>query len=195
MRGFAVKTPERVAEARRLREQGQTLAQIGERYGVSHNTISTWLNDPDGTRMAARRAKSARACAGRCGVCGAQTHGSRGRINAPDHCPTCSTEERTTWTRDAIILAIQEWAAKYGEPPSSPDWNDWQARNELHDEERVRRYERERAAGTCPCHKTVHRVFGSWNAAIEAAGFQPRAAHGGGGNEQRRRSMRAKAKT
>jgi hypothetical protein len=32
--------------------------------------------------------------------------------------------------------------------------------------------------------------FGSWNAAIAAAGFEPRAAHGGGGNQLRRRKVR-----
>jgi hypothetical protein len=58
------------------------------------------------------------------------------------------------------------------------------------DEERAQRYEREHEAGTCPCFQTVVEQFGSWNAGLEAAGLQSRPAHGGGGNELRRRSAR-----
>ena len=32
----------------------------------------------------------------------------------------------------------------------------------------------DRAGADHPCRATVSRVFGSWNAAIQAAGFQPR---------------------
>lgn len=192
-RGYPVKTPGRVAEAQRLRGEGKTLAQIGERFGVRTQTVSSWLTDPDGTLQAVRRARSTAACAGQCDVCGAPTDGSRGRVNAAGLCPTHAAEEAKVWTREAIILAIQEWAAKYGEPPASPDWNAWACRHEMHDEERAQRFEREYAAGTCPWFSAVVREFdGSWNAALVAAGFTSRPAHGGGGNAGRRRDQRAK---
>lgn len=84
--------------------------------------------------------------------------------------------------------AIQEWAELYGEPPAIPDWNAWQARHELGDEARAVRHE----GSGWPSHTTVYYHFGSWGAALEAAGFDARPAHGGGGNQLRRRSMRAK---
>jgi hypothetical protein len=61
----------------------------------------------------------------------------------------------------------------------------------FHDLERAARFDSDTH---WPWFSMVVRVFGSWNAAIEAAGFAPRAAHGGGGNQSRRRSVRAKAK-
>jgi hypothetical protein len=191
-RGYPVKTPERVAEARRLREDGKTLAQIGAVWGIATATIHAWLSDSDGVLLAARRRASAQRCAGTCEGCGGPTDGSHGRENAPRLCRPCSDEERRIWTPDAVILAIEEWAAKYGEPPAVADWNAWGCKHEFHDEERAARNRRERAEGTCPDFMTVIRAFGTWNAAILAAGFPPRVGHGGGGNELRSRAQRAK---
>jgi hypothetical protein len=59
------------------------------------------------------------------------------------------------WTRDAIVSAIRDWAADNGRQPKRTDWTH---------------------AGAKPDHPngmTVVREFGSWNAAIEAAGFVP----------------------
>jgi hypothetical protein len=86
---------------------------------------------------------------------------------------------------------MQEWAAEYGEPPAVTDWNTYTAEHAMDDSARADRFRQ--AGGRWPRHTTVFMEWGSWNAAIVAAGFQPRPAHGGGGNELRRRSMRAKA--
>jgi hypothetical protein len=67
-----------------------------------------------------------------------------------------------------------------------PDWNPWQARDRLGDEARARRFE----SGHWPWYTSVVIRFGSWNAGIRAAGFTPRANHGGGGNIYRRRDLR-----
>lgn len=69
------------------------------------------------------------------------------------------------WTREAIIELIQKWAEKYGEPPR---FNDWfvKAKTEWKFGEVSKR--------TWPYSYTVVWMFGSWNAAIEAAGFKPR---------------------
>lgn len=131
-----------------------------------------------------------------CVDCGGRVNGSSpaGMANRDEpRCIACaarhSGEARRVWTRTLIIERIREWAAMYGEPPAVPDWVPWQARNAMHDEERARRAE----SGYWPSPCTVVRLFGSWNAGIEAAGFTPREAHGGGDNVRRRRRRRVAA--
>lgn len=186
MRGSAVKTPERVAEAARLRAEGWLLREIAEQFGVATQTVDTWLQDPDGARIRARKDSYAKPCVD----CGAMTSGSEGRREEP-RCHQCAAikhgAEAKIWTREAITLAIEEWAHLHGEPPAVPDWNPTQARI-LNDEPRARRFED--ADGIWPHAQSVRRAFGSWAAAIEAAGFVPRAPHGGGGNQYRRHRSR-----
>lgn len=127
-----------------------------------------------------------------CADCGKPLSGSDGRgPNAPTRCVPCAARlsgvERRVWTHDAIVARIREWNDTYGEPPASPDWMPARARIN-NDEERARRFER--ADGYWPCGETVHHRFGSWNAALKAAGFEPRAAHGGAGNQLRKRAAR-----
>lgn len=100
-------------------------------------------------------------------------------------CVACACRHRTFWTPERIIDRIQEWAVVYGEPPAVNDWRAWQAENILHDPVRAARFRA--AGGYWPAARTVFDVFPSWNAALVAAGFEPRPAHGGGGNELRRR--------
>lgn len=131
-----------------------------------------------------------------CVDCGYPLNGSDGRgENAAMRCNQCASiksgDERKIWTPQAVVLAMQEWAAEYGEPPSSHDWDSWHAEHVLHDPARADRFRS--ADGRWPTLTSVCRAWGSWNAAIEAAGFAPRLPHGGGENVQRRRSQRAKA--
>lgn len=58
------------------------------------------------------------------------------------------------WTRERIIEAIQLHARENGRPPAVLDFGGGDHR--------------------FPLHGTVKLHFGSWNAAIEAAGFVPR---------------------
>ncbi len=130
-----------------------------------------------------------------CMDCGAPLGGSDGRgEGAPVRCVPCSNArigaEAKIWTRAACLLAIQEWAAEYGDAPAIADWSPTHAAI-LGDYERGRRFRE--ADGQWPSFATVIRNCGGWNEAICAAGFTPRAAHGGGGNEHRRRSARASA--
>ncbi len=78
------------------------------------------------------------------------------------------------WTRETIIIAIQEWVAAYGQPPRAADWNPSSAKwaGQLW---RVERYRAGRADGSpWPALNTAKRPFGgSLNAAIRAAGFEP----------------------
>lgn len=190
MRGVTAKTPERVAEAIALREQGWIYRDIAEHLGIARETAVQWVRDPDGTKLRARKDSYARPCID----CGGPTSGSQGRRPEP-RCLQCATiiagESRKIWTREAVALAIKEWAHRYGEPPAMADWCHHRALVRLGDGDRARRAEREMAAGAIPSVQGVIRAFGSWNAAIEASGFAPRAGHGGSGNQLRRRYLRS----
>jgi hypothetical protein len=190
-RGVPVKTPERVALAMDLRREGWLLREIAAHFEVSVKTIDSWLQDPNGFRMARRRRESAERCSGSCEQCGARTDGSRGRRNAAKLCATCVVEERRIWTRDAVLLAMQEWAEEYGELPAVADWNPYQAEAILNDLARAERFRQ--AEGRWPSFRTVYELWGSWNTAIEAAGGIARAPHGGNGNLDRRRDRKAVA--
>jgi Homing endonuclease associated repeat len=94
------------------------------------------------------------------------------------------------WTRERIIKAIQR-AAKDGEPPKSTDWMSGLAPG---------RKRRKTGSATSPrpdhpSHTRVQQVFGSWNAAIRAAGFPPRDAGVDGVQALRQWAARARAAT
>src|SRR5215216_2596900 len=76
----------------------------------------------------------------------------------------------TRWTRELIIEKILEWEARYGEPPSSADWNPSLARWRAQ-EWRAERYRE----GVWPSTNAAKRPFGgSFDAAVRAAGLEPR---------------------
>jgi hypothetical protein len=125
-----------------------------------------------------------------CQDCGApRTNGSDPNVR---RCLACaakaSGEQRKVWDRELLIMAIQDWAKLYGEPPAMPDWTPWTAIETLHDPERAQRFLE--AGGFWPSATMVIREFGSWNNGIAAAGFTPRPAHGGGSNIYRRRNIK-----
>jgi hypothetical protein len=71
---------------------------------------------------------------------------------------------------DADILeAIRTWTARYGEPPAWADWSPARARRQSQ-EWRVQRY----LSGDWPSSNTVARRFGTFTAAVAAAGITPR---------------------
>jgi hypothetical protein len=74
------------------------------------------------------------------------------------------------WTRELIIEKILEWEARYGEPPGSADWNPSLARWRAQ-EWRAERYRE----GDWPSTNAAKRPFGgSFDAAVRAAGLEPR---------------------
>jgi len=88
------------------------------------------------------------------------------------------TKRRAKWTEEEVIAKIKEWVELYGDIPAATDWNSSDTRRAArhhaglaHDWlERVRRFE----GGEYPWTGTVYKLFGGWNKAIEAAGFDPR---------------------
>ena len=97
-----------------MRRCGLTYRVIGERLGVPLSTVAAWVRDPE--RSAERERK--RRYAGSCHKCGKPTDGSRGPGRAAKVCKDC-----LEWLDDAVILAMQEWAASHGGvPPTSAEW-------------------------------------------------------------------------
>jgi Homing endonuclease associated repeat len=76
---------------------------------------------------------------------------------------------RRYWDRERIIAAMTLWHRVYGKAPCANDWRP----NALTAPSNQPRLERFRS-GSWPAASVVNRHFGSWNAAIEAAGFTPR---------------------
>lgn len=126
-----------------------------------------------------------------CAACSKPTRKNGGRTYNPDHggwlCNSCmkrlvwrptnsaaverDREAARRWKREHLgrpgrpreeayrseqdyIDAIQRWAREHGEPPRMADWRP--------------------AVGDYPSTSAVEERFGSWNAAIRAAGFTPR---------------------
>jgi len=71
------------------------------------------------------------------------------------------------WDRQTIVYAIELWHRRNLRTPTVSEW--------------------ETAGADHPCRQTVLRVFGSWNAAIRAAGFRPRSRGQSKGQWYRRR--------
>jgi hypothetical protein len=149
-----------------LREQGLTFKQIGARLGISLKAAHDYYTDPTGDKARARKLKNARPCLD----CGKLVNVDGRRTNPAERCVQCNNDRRKIWTRDALILAIQEWADDNGGvPPVATDWNPAHARA-VGRPDKAARFERD---GHWPQVYTVQRVFGSWNAAIREAGFEP----------------------
>lgn len=76
-------------------------------------------------------------------------------------------------TRDDVIQAMNLWAIVYGEPPTYTSWSRARAtsRNDMTALTRMGE------PGDWPTSRQVVRRFGSWSAALEASGFEPRPAH------------------
>lgn len=150
-----------------LKGEGASTKEITGILGISKSYAFELLSDPDGVKVRARK-ESYR---GRCVDCGKPTCGSDGRNKAPQRCVACHAKHRTYWTRERIITALRDWAERYGSPPTSVDWNPWLLKSDDLGMTRAR-FE----INDCPPVSRVQGVFGSWNAALEAAGLETRRA-------------------
>lgn len=152
-------------QAAALRAEGLYGAQIAKRLRISTSYAYELLSDPTGEK--ARRRKE-RYC-GMCVDCGGRTNAGGGP--PPERCDVCWRRYTTVWTRDAVITAVRAWADEHGGiPPGAEDWNPQQAIAQGRPEKADKFYEDD----AWPLTGTVQRVFGSWNDAIRAAGFDPR---------------------
>lgn len=159
---------EKAKIAAQMRADGMKLREIAAELGISKSTASALILDP--TR--AKRKAYLKAHQGECIDCGAPTQVGKNGSLPSKRCRSCSRKHRSEnaiWTREVIIEAIRLYADRYGHPPSARDWNPSMARNDYRDDIAERFYE----DGCWPATTGVQKVFGSWNAAIRAAGFRP----------------------
>lgn len=109
-----------------------------------------------------------------CVDCGKPLDGSNGRgPNAPERCLPCTAIHNRKWTEERIIDAMHEFERRYGYPPTSVDWNPAHARNNCYGhiaDKIAKRFDPD----VFPSSAVVQGRFGSWNAAMEAAGYVPR---------------------
>jgi hypothetical protein len=157
--------PAREALARELRARGLRLREIAEELGVAISTVDSWLNDPGGDRLRARK-DSYR---GRCERCGAATDGSGGRAQAPRLCASCFRAQPHSLER----------AQRLGRGSSARRYSDREllAAVRRADELGLRTapgYARHAGEHQLPSMATLIHRFGSWNHARAEAGLPTR---------------------
>lgn len=163
---------EKAAVILALRGQGWTYKRIAEYLGHSLTYIWDIAKDPTGELVRERRDKSSRR--GTCVDCAASI------CTRATRCVSCIRKKQAAeahWTQELIIDAIQEYARRYGAPPTVSDWLGGNRRY-ITEDVRKRFYD-----DNCwPFSSSVHYVFGSWRDALIAAGFADVLARRGGGD-------------
>ena len=157
------------------------MKRLAKDYGLAATSVRRLVNpaQAERDRVLSRAAKKRRA--GVCEDCGGPTrYGGRNGQPVSSVCARCNRARGLAsriWTREAVISALQSWAAEHGRTPTSKDWS--------------------RAApdGSHPAKSNVYRYrampnnpFASWSEAIEAAGLphpRPNAVGRGGPGNRR----------
>lgn len=137
---------ERHEQVTALKRSGMTFKEIAAHLGVSFSTVTSAYYDPEGVKDRERKQRRSRPCVD----CGKTVTNSGSE--PPERCIACRKRferEQRHWTRERLIAAVREFADRHGRAPKSTDW----------------------PAGPRPA--VAQREFGSWNAMIEAAGFEP----------------------
>jgi hypothetical protein len=156
-----------VAEIKQLREgEGLAFAEIAARLGLAVSTVYGYYSDPTGERERARRERYRRPCKNP--DCGNLTSGADGPGAPPRYCPRCAALTRRRWTEEKVLEAIREWHRSTGAPPTLHDWSPAHA-PEGHSG--AARYLSE--PGRWPSVPQVRARFGSFRAAVRAAGLDP----------------------
>ncbi len=159
----------REALARELRDRGLRLREIAAELGVAISTVDSWLNDPGGQRLRARKDRYR----GRCERCGCATDGSNGRAAAPRLCAACFRSQPHSLDR----------AKRLGHGAGARRYSDEELLDALRraDELGLRtapRYATLAGDHALPSMATLIHRFGSWNAARDRAGLKVRSAQG-----------------
>lgn len=127
---------------------------------------------------------------GVCELCGGETRYNGNRINGPSSiCAACNVKrnhEERRWTRETIVRAFRRFHAELGRQPTTADSMGTCESLVLGlSGRRIREIEQVQELGLAlPRPSAVYREFGTWAAALEAAGFT--VSRGGGGTHRRR---------
>jgi hypothetical protein len=99
------------------------------------------------------------------------------RLDLDGREPTGNRFHRS-WTPERVLAAVQAWVDEFGQPPTSTEWEIGKPAKYADAALAKARLWHEKAArfesGTYPSNDTVKRYFGTFNGAIEAAGFESR---------------------
>jgi hypothetical protein len=150
-----------------LVRQGLGIPAIAETTGLSTSRVGEALRDPTGEGTKQRKHRRSRPCLD----CGELVYNSGSE--PPLRCHRCAAKAANRAGRQRALAEIRHWADLYGEPPSAVDWNMAHARAAF-GAERLAELRRRHADYDWPHTSGVVHLFGSWNAAIAEAGFEPR---------------------
>jgi hypothetical protein len=170
-------TPDRLSLTVRaidLRGRGFLHREIAAELGISPSYAQALITDPAGTTARARKERLSGTCP-RCG--GRRSYGAT-------MCRSCRDRQRRVtrkiyWTQERIIESIRWWAETHdGEPPSVHQWNPTYQESVFARQREAEETRRLIAEKKIPWFSHVVRKFGSWNAGIMAAGFEPKRPNG-----------------
>lgn len=135
---------QRVVAARRLSAEGLGVGEIADLLVLHRRTVREYLRS------------------GNCRGCGAALATTRAV-----RCPDCARREAhaPSTTREQVIVAVHEWRAETGRPPTMDDWRAGPLNGP------PRRWEREWPRWPSAGQALVH--FESWEGLLRAAGFKP----------------------
>jgi Homing endonuclease associated repeat len=151
--GATLSREEKIVEARRLKAaDGLNSIEIGERLSAPPSTVRNWLR-------------------GALCECGAPITGCSGSKSS-SRCESCASIASRLWSPQRIIEKIREWHRLFGDVPTATEWNLALSRSQ-HSAARHAEVESRHEGAKWPGTQAVIERFGSWNAAIAAAGFTP----------------------
>jgi hypothetical protein len=131
-----------------------------ERIRIAQRLAARGMSSPEiaGLIGVAPRTVRAYVNAGRCVGCG-------GYVVTTRRCPSCAARHARPPERSRadVLTALRAWARETGRPPTQADWTP--------STDRGSRWAREYPRW--PSFMTVTTLFGSWRAALEAAGLRP----------------------
>jgi hypothetical protein len=148
-----------------LRLYGESLSRkdIAEQLGITPSYVTELKADPDGSRAKARKASYA----GTCEACGNPTNGSNGPGKAARFCTHCSpAHQQLVWTVDEVLRVLRELATSLGHVPAAQ-------RTQEGEYDGLARLP-EGAISMRGMLSAAQLRLGGWNAAIRAAGLEPR---------------------
>jgi transcriptional regulator with XRE-family HTH domain len=172
---------ERAVAVAHLRRRGLSQAQVAERLGISRSYASELETDPTGAAAVGRKNRYRRPCPGwNDDLCGRLLDGSNGRgPNASKLCSACASQQqretRRYWDSERIVATFRAFDNQFGRQPTATDYaGRFPGGRKRLSATRLDEVDAITATGfTFPHPFAVQREFGSWSAALKAAGFTP----------------------
>ena len=179
---------ERIQQITALRDEGHTTREIAEILNVSPSTVRNSLSDPDGLKQLRRRERYR----GRCETCGSPTDGSAGlgtrratalsigrKAPRPKHSPRRKPSGRANGSSPRSAGGMTPTAShlRHGLEPD--------AALQLRRRRAVERADRLIREGVIPGSPASSSDSARGTPPSAQPGYEPRQAHGGGGNHRR----------